>query len=331
MTHIPQKPNDLEQLIHETLEQLGWGAEAEQIAARIQRLNVGLPREDEFSVICGWLGCCDVIHKIDQKQTPEKSTEKYQVPDLLAVFNVKGKAVPALIEVKSKKDNTLSFRPDYMERLQRYADVVNLPILIAWKWQSLWMLFELRHLKKAQKNYNIHFGEAIKENLLGVLAGDFSYSLYPKAGLHFGIKKEELIGTEETEDGKTEQWKMVIEDVYFTNGDGEIVRKLPSQVQQLFVTWDLEESEEHTDTHITMNNVVPEGSMLFAHMALVRLLNWQMPTDQDIHWRAMLHGSNIVKGIDNFRDAIQEAMVHKIVRTVINQVPRTEPAFDVGT
>ena len=331
MTHTSPKPDDLEQLIHEALEQLGWGAEAGQIAARIWRLNVGLPREDEFSVVCGWLGCCDVIHKLDQKQTPEKSTEIYQVPDLLAIFNVKGKQVPVLIEVKSKKDNTLSFRPDYMERLRQYANVLSLPILIAWKWQSLWILFELKYMKKAKKNYNIRFGEAIKENLLGVLAGDFSYSLYPKAGLHFGIKKEELISTEETGDGKTEQWKTVIEDVYFTNGDGQVVHQLPSQVQQLFVTWDLEESEEHTDTHITMSHVVPESSMLFAHMALVRLLNWQAPTDQDIHWRTMLHGSNIVKGIENFRAAIQEAMEHKIVRTVINQVPRTEPVFDVGT
>jgi len=329
MSPTLKKPNDLEQLIHEALEQVGWGAEAEKIAARIFRLNVGLPREDEFSVVCGWLGCCDVIHKLDQKQTPEKSTKKYQVPDLLAIFNIKGKQVPVLIEVKSKKGNTLSFRPDYMERLKRYAKVLNLPVLIAWKWQSIWVLFELKHMKKAKKNYNIHFEETIKENLLGVLAGDFSYSLYPKAGLHFAINKEELISTEETDDGKVEQWKMVIEDAYFTNGDGQVIRQLPSQVQQLFVTWDLEKSEEHTDTHITMSYVVPEISMLFAHMALVRLLNWQVPTGQDLHWRTMLHGSNIVKGIENFRVAIQEAMELKIVSTVINQVPRTEPVFDV--
>ena len=293
-------------------------------------LNFGLPREDEFSVVCGWLGCCDVIHKLDQKQTPEKSSERYQVPDLLAIFNVQGKQVPVLIEVKSKKDNTLSFRPDYMEKLKQYSNVLNLPILIAWRWQGIWILFELKHMKKAKKNYNIHFGDAIRENLLGILAGDFSYSLYPKAGLHIGMKKEELISTEEADDGSTDQWKMVIDDVYYTNGDGQVVRNLPSQVQQLFVISDLEKSENHTDTHITMNYVVRESSMLFAHMALVRLLNWQTPADPDIHWRTMLHGSYIVKGIENFRTAIQEAMEYKIVRTVFNLTPRTEPEFDVG-
>ncbi len=330
MAETNPSPDDLEQLIHEALEQLGWGAEAGRVAARIRRLNVGLPREDEFSVVCGWLGGCDLIHKLDQKQTPEKSSEIFQAPDLLAIFNVKGKQVPVLIEVKSKKDKTLSFRPDYLEKLKKYARVLNLPVLIAWKWQGLWSLFEIKHLRKARTNYNIRFEDAIKENLLGILAGDFSYSLYPNAGLHFSIKKEELLGTAQTGDGKTEEWKTVIEDVYFTNGRGEIVRNLPSHVQQLFVTWDLEESEEHTDTHITMNYVVPEGSMLFGHMALVQLLNWQTPTGQVIHWRTMLHGTNIVKGIDNFRAAIQEAMDNKIVRIVINQIPRTKPEFDVG-
>ena len=110
------------------MEQLGWGVEAGQVATRIWRLNVGLPREDEFSVVCGWLGCCDVIHKLDQKQTPDKSCEKYQVPDLLAVFNVKGKQIPVLIEVKSKKDKTLSFRPDYLEKLSNYANVLKPPL-----------------------------------------------------------------------------------------------------------------------------------------------------------------------------------------------------------
>lgn len=331
MANRNKQPEDIEQLIHEALEQLGWGVDAGRVAARIWRLNVGLPREDEFSVVCSWLGHCDLIHKLDQKQTPESSGAEFQVPDLLAVFNVDGKRVPVLIEVKSKKDKVLSFRPDYLERLKNYAQVLNLPILVAWKWQGLWMLFEIKHFQKARKNFNIHFQDAIKENLLGVLAGDFSYALYEGAGLYIVIKKEKLIGTEQNDEGYTEQWQMMIEDVYFTDGNRKVVRNLPSPVQQLFVTWELEESEEHTDTHIIMKHVAPEGPMLFAHMALVRLLNWQMQPDEKIHWRAMLHGANIVKGVDDFREAVQEAMDNKIVRIVLNQKPQTEPSFELGT
>jgi len=118
---MPKTPTDLEQLIHEAPSQLGWEADAAQVAARLWRLNKGLPREDEFSVVCGWLGKCELIHKLDQKQTPKESAQKYQVPDLLSVFRVEERRVPVLVEVKSSKDNVLLFRPDYVDKLCAYA------------------------------------------------------------------------------------------------------------------------------------------------------------------------------------------------------------------
>lgn len=48
-------PDDLERLIHETLEEIGWDADPRQIADRVRRLDIGLPVEDEFAVLCGWL------------------------------------------------------------------------------------------------------------------------------------------------------------------------------------------------------------------------------------------------------------------------------------
>ena len=85
---MKDKPSDLERLIHESLEQLGWTADAKSIAERVHRLNIGLPLEDEFSIICGWLGRCNLIHKLDQQQYPATSKDAFQVPDLLANFNV---------------------------------------------------------------------------------------------------------------------------------------------------------------------------------------------------------------------------------------------------
>ena len=45
-------PPDAERLIQSVLAELGWDADASTVAARVRRLNVGLPREDEFSVVC---------------------------------------------------------------------------------------------------------------------------------------------------------------------------------------------------------------------------------------------------------------------------------------
>ena len=109
MDHTPE---DTARLVQEALTQLGWAADPKRIAARVYRLNLGLPREDEFSVVCTWLGRCDLIHKLDQSQTPTKSRCTFQVPDLLPVFRHEDRAVPVLVEVKSSNDNSLSFQPD---------------------------------------------------------------------------------------------------------------------------------------------------------------------------------------------------------------------------
>lgn len=328
MNYVPQ---DIEPLIQEALTQLGWKANAKRLSARVSRLNLGLPREDEFSIVCSWLGRCELIHKLDQNQHPKESSNIYQVPDLLAVFKNKDQRIPTLIEVKSKKDKTLSFRPDYYEKLKKYSDLVGLPLLIAWKFHSLWILFDISHLKKAIKNWNIRFDEAMKENLLGILAGDFSYSLYPESALHLQFRKDELIEATPNDSGYTEQWKMTCDDVYYSTGKEKVVRKIPVPVQSLFTTWDLEQREEHTDSHITVSFFVPEHTILFAHMALVRLISWSLPSEQGINWRSLLAESKVIKGIDDFGDAIKDGMKYSIVHTVLHQQPNTVPSYINGT
>jgi hypothetical protein len=93
--------------VYEALAQLGWQGNKDEIVARVKRLNLGLPCEDEFSVVCVWLGRCELVHKLDQKQAPGISCQKFQVPDLMAVFRVKTQVIPVLIEVKLCKKNTL--------------------------------------------------------------------------------------------------------------------------------------------------------------------------------------------------------------------------------
>ena len=82
-----------------------------------------------------------------------------------------------MIEVKSKNAQTLSLKPDALDKLKNYAGLLKLPLLIAWKFHSIWTLFEVKHLKKAIKNFNISLELATKENLLGVLAGDVMYKI----------------------------------------------------------------------------------------------------------------------------------------------------------
>lgn len=96
---------------------------------------------------------------------PIASKEEFQVPDLLAKFSTQTTKSPVLIEVKSKKDKLLSLKPEYMRRLKNYADLIGMPLLVAWKFHSLWMLFEVGHMKMADKNFNVTLETAMRENL----------------------------------------------------------------------------------------------------------------------------------------------------------------------
>ncbi len=320
-------PPDLPRLIQDVLAELGYDADAAAVAEQVRRLDIGLPTEDEFSVLCAWLGKCQLLHKLDQHQLPVVSKQQFQVPDLLAKFSTQTSNSPLLIEVKSKKDKLLSFKPEYMERLQNYADLVGMPLLIAWKFHNLWMLFEARHMAKAKKNFNITLNTALRENILGTLAGDVAYKIGAGAGVHFRFRKDKLLGTEKTKTGYTEQWAMAIDDVGFTDSEGARCTDLDGEIQSLFTAWDLEEKEEHTDSHVHRHYIAGNEGMQFAHTALVHLLNWESSNDDRPHWRGLMRKEQVTANVANFSAALEAAFRQKIVSHIFHVQPHTMPTF----
>ncbi|CAI0969565.1 Uncharacterised protein [Serratia proteamaculans] len=324
---MKDKPSDLERLIHESLEQLGWAADATAIAERVNRLNIGLPLEDEFSIICGWLGQCTLVHKLDQQQYPTTSNDIFQVPDLLANFNVRGAGnTTVLIEVKSHKGNVLSFRPDYVSRLRAYSQLLGLPILIAWRRYGIWSLVDLDLFTKATKNFNLNFNDAMRNSLMSKVLGDFSYTPQVNSGVHISCKKERLIETIKTDEGIKENWQMVIDDVYFTNGENEQLRDLSPIAQQLFHSWNLTTIELHSDSHVVMHNTINEESAMFAHMALTRLLTFHGREDE-VHWRHHLQHDAAISSVLDFRSGIEENLKAGIIKYIFDIEPVNVPGF----
>ncbi len=323
---MAEKPDDLERLIHETLEDLGWDADAAKVAERVRRLDIGLPVEDEFAVLCSWLGKCELIHKLDQHQMPKASRERYQVPDMLAHFSTQSDHRPVLIEIKSKTTKTLSFRPDYFRKLQNYADLMGAPLLIAWKFHSFWVLFEARHMTKAKVNFNISFDVALKQSLLGVLAGDFTYRIGAGSGIHLKFQKEELVAVEESEQEKSETWNVRLSEVVYTGAQGEVAGNLPGDVQALLSTWDLDVQEEDHEDHVWSRFTATGALGLYAHMALVRLLDWNRRDGEKILWRREARKDRL-NTINDFRAAVLSALDLKIVEHVLDVHPHSRPDF----
>lgn len=231
-----------------------------------------------------------------------------------------------MIEVKTKASQTLSFKPSYLARLKDYAALLHMPLLIAWKFHSIWTLFDVRHLTLARTNFRISHSEAMKQNLRGLVLGDVAFKLSPGAGIHFEFVKEEILGIEQHDSGFTESWRMRVSDAFCTAGGSERA-DLHSETQQLLAVYDLQQREEHSDDRLKVSFEAGVDDVLFAHMALPRLLEWERQSGESQPWRRLLSTPEITRHIAGFETALQRALGEGVVSHIFHQVPLVVPDF----
>lgn len=312
---------DRSRVLHEALEQCGW-ENPEEVIQRVKRLDLGLPAEDEFAVICSWLGKCSLVHKLDQQQVPKSSRETYQVPDLLAVFNTANNQYRVLIEVKTKQEQILALRAKDREKLLKYGEMLGLPVLFAWKYHGLWMLFDISLFERFNKNYRIDLFTAISNSLMSLLAGDMNYQLGEGVGLYLKLKKDEMHGSDES----VETWKERIEDVYLRDFNGEKQYRFSPKILSILNTCEIDENTEVDDEYISQSFVVRPDTGNMAHRAMEKLLK-MADADTNIHWRSLLVDESPLHSIADFQSALDEALKQKFVKYILIQHPRQYPAF----
>lgn len=278
----------------------------------------GFPDEDELCVIFHLLGRCELVHRLNQFPYPPSARRQFQVPDLLAVFNVKGESIPVLIEVANfSAISILSFDSTYISSLNRYASSLGLPLLIAWKFLDFWVLFESRHLRAKGNRVAISFTEAMPETLLGLLAGDFSYSLTPGARFHMKIRKlkEVAAGFEGT-----------VEEAYLINANGER-HTGEGGIFQLFMSIEPQVQVEEDEIYAVQSFVIPEGAPSeLAHRALATLLRAFGGTDP-LDWRRLLLRKRFPFLFESPHQAAMNGLEAGFLQRKIDIRPRTKPAF----
>ena len=167
----------------------------------------------------------------------------------------------------------------------------------------------------------------MRQNLLGVLAGDVSYKIAPGAGIILDCRKEALLGTKVEGDTTTEQWQMRIDGVRFTSKGGKSRDDLDDDVRTLFTTWDLEERQTFTPTHIHVAFQAGEEGVMFGHMALVQLLAWWQRVGEAINWRHVIRRDQVISNMTNFAAALERALEQEVVTLILHQVPADMPSF----
>jgi predicted RNA-binding protein associated with RNAse of E/G family len=307
-------------LLYEATQQAGLAADPHAIAEKMKRLSAGLPPEDEFACLLTWSRRCALVHKLDQ----------YQVPDFLVAFNTKREVVPLLVEVKSSNwaakkglfERRLRFTARYHSRLVDYAALVGLPLLVAWKVTTTgWTLFDIERMGIAARAYHISLDLAWKENLLGVLVGDFTFTLPESCAVVMKIRKEETIS--ETE------FVGRVEDAFYENPGGRTFKSVRRPFFEMFAyTADDVEIAEREDL-ITQRfyKLATEG--VWAQQ-LLHAASHGFGT-RDANWRKALQREELRYYLPDVLEAATDAGKKGLVGYIMHPVPQTVPGFLGGS
>ena len=235
--------------------------------------------------------------------------------------------LPVLIEVKTTEANDpatleegrLELKPHYL----RYANVMRMPLLVAWRHRGLWSLFDFRCATLAVTNYHIGFFTAMEENLLGVLAGDFSYR--PAAGTTLRLPIRKL--TER--DPRTGGFEGQFHDIHFLNPSGERIPGIP-HLEYLFRTWPNESVITENASNVVQDFVIPQVEYLdFASRTLPRLIeSLGRVRAADVNWRSIIHdAAHLAHDAGQLRALVASGLEHGVVSEIVNQRPRHMPDF----
>ena len=300
---------------------------AESLAERIKGMQHGLQPEDEFAATVDWLGNCAAIHRIDQTPMAHPaSTEKMRAPDFIAFPMVCGRPFPVLIEVKSHEGGYLDWSEKYLNSLRKFAECLNLPLLVAWKCGPLWCLVDHIHFEKNVTAYRLPFRKAVLQDLYCVLFRNLRIQMNPDLEFILDMKiLDEVAGDKDTLLAEGPLNVEIIHAGFYSGGDeiteyehnlSWLVYSTPDEVefrrtgkqtcQQVF--------RPLTDHGFTLSNVLSTRVSITS-------------SGESIDWHSVLREGKFTFSGREFRGLLRGAIDKGFVRYVLDIIPQTWPNF----
>jgi hypothetical protein len=305
-------------------EQVGWDiATPVKFLRQVQHVEYGLSAEMEFAAILRWLGWCGFVHRLSEDVLQDPARSRWNVPDLFAVFSTGGDTCSALIEVKTSEGAVLEFKKSYLERLQAYADLMKQPLLIAWRPRILgfWILFD-PHIAQpvGNESLKVNFGDAIKNDLMSVLAGD--YYIVPEEGAGLRLEYERIGEKKSTADGYEAIFR--VSSAYLHDAAGVRIDNVPdSIVWAIFAT--VADRQKIADDSI-VQSFVASGGLTRAQLVLRTAVGFSLNEEERIHWKAVGNNLASVLSCDSLlHDA--EARFGTFMSYIFHQQPQEIPSF----
>jgi hypothetical protein len=299
----------------------------ESLADRIKGLQDGLQPEDEFAATVCWLGNCAAIHGIDQTPMPLPAlTEKLQPPDFIAFPVVCGRPFPVLVEVKSHHGDRLDWSEKYLNSLRRFAECLNVPLLVAWKRGSFFLLVDHRHFEKNLTGYRLDFGKAITEDLYCVLFHNLHINMNPRLEFIIDMKIHDDISGDKDALLPEGSFDTTIVHAGFYNRGKEITEHDGKLSWLVFTAPD--EAEVRRTGKQTVQQIfrpLPEHGFTLANVLTTQLaIN---SNGESIDWHRVLREGEFASSGREFRGLLRGAIDKGFVQYVFTQIPKTWPSF----
>lgn len=289
---------------------------------RVQSIEYGLSAETEFAAILSWLGRCTLVHRLDQDWYSAQSDSAWCIPDLLAVFEHEGVRLPVLIEVKTRKRERLSLQTAELVSMRRYAEVLSLPLLFAWKPRRLgfWLLVDPAHFVEQGGKSILTLEPAMKNNLLSAVAGDFI--VVPKAGAGLFFEAKVIKQTHSTKSG----WKGIaqIAKAEFRDATGAPAKNIPVAILALMFSR-MELVDEVIRDQLRKSFVTQEQSV-HAQEILRTCVAFRAKAAKPIKWRHVAKDLHAYLSRESLHDEVQKH-VGTFVQYQFFQHPQVWPPF----
>jgi Holliday junction resolvase len=296
----------------------------ERLTERVQQIRAGLGPEMEFVAAVNWLSHVLSIHRLEQTPIPKYvDGDSFRVPDVLAITIHERELIPVLIEVKTTQDECLVWSEEYLHSLQRYADAVQMPLLVAWKFSRMWILTDTRHFEKKVTAYHLDLQTALKETLMGELLGDVFIVMNPQ--LKFFV--------DATVDGELPplpailpagQHKFTIKQAGFILNDKII--KLSTELFWAFTSAATNDEIKRTAQNEVRIEFTPDPDSMFSLTNLCLMLALWNNKDEEPDWEAILRQQLGVTA-KNMRENLQKGIDLGVVRYILSPSPHTKPDF----
>ena len=325
----PEKLKRVAYAVHPFLYEGGPGdVEADKIEERIARIRQGLIPEKEFRAMSSWLGNCLSICGFDQTPMPKVTgieAGEMGIPDFLAFVQYKEKVLPVLIEVKVSEERTLIWSEKYLQSLQRFARILGLPLLVAWKWQIRWALVDIAHFEKKVTAFHLPIERALEENLMSLLLGEVMYLLTDDVAfvweaeiLDWQPRENELIPPGE------HQFRF--KGAFFSIGERKL-DEYPKGLPALFFA----SPQEHEIRKVGGNNIQvvykvrPNTTPSITDVLLTEL--YLRTSGEEIDWdKEIMEGPLPESGVF-YRKLLEDGVKQGFTMYVLHQVPKTMPQF----